>query len=262
MSSLSRISTSLIFLLAATHAHANAITGFAPEFSVTDLGPGTPYDVAHDGKSVSYVSASDGTQYAFEKSPVQVTRGGGEPGGWANTAMYSINLKSGSYQASDTVYNRSPLVQGSAGSIIWDSVSTSAYGTSLPGGLPIADINIRGQVVGYNDSSGGAAFSLPGLEEHPYVPKPLNSDSIKNYVTELPPFPGRPEDLWLRNAFAIDDLGRILVYATDGADYNHVYLFTPLALGDPTPVPEPTTLMMGGVLGIAYGLRRFRRRNG
>jgi PEP-CTERM motif len=60
----------------------------------------------------------------------------------------------------------------------------------------------------------------------------------------------------LTSAFKIDDLGRILAQGSDG----HDYLLTPTALGSPETVPEPSSVMVFGVVGSLLGLRSIRRR--
>lgn len=266
MRSLSLISISAVLILATTNAQGDIIAGIEPEFSAIDLGQegSWKWEYPLDGNYTSGIHitdiiTSDGKKYTFDKSPSLLTPPGSS-GPWDSNVAGKIALTSGTYSVTITSY-RDGLTTGAGQGVLWSTVGQP--GSNGP--FPIQDINIHGQFVGEDYTSGGATFSLPGLKGHPGTPDHVtDADRLLYYIRELPPAPGLSGEPWLRVAGAIDDFGRIVVNATDGAEYNHDYLLTPLALGDPTPIPipEPSTFMMGSVLAIAYGLRRFRRRNG
>lgn len=125
--------------------------------------------------------------------------------------------------------------------------------------FPVYDLNAHGQAVGvgvvrFGPASGDwyAAFSAPGLVGHGgYSP---TVDNLNNYVAPLP-------DITLDVAGLIDDEGRIIADGSDGQGDRRSYLLTPVGLGEPATVPEPTTLATLGAVGGVLCIRaRSRRR--
>ena len=99
----------------------------------------------------------------------------------------------------------------------------------------------------YKAGGSYAAFSDVNGQSHGF-----DAPVVDNLNTYIAPIPG----VTLTSAVKIDDLGRILTRGSDG----HDYLLTPDALGPAATVPEPTTLMMLGLVGTTIAFRSIRRR--
>ncbi|WP_435015868.1 PEP-CTERM sorting domain-containing protein [Tundrisphaera sp. TA3] len=119
------------------------------------------------------------------------------------------------------------------------------YNVYSPGGggfswhsddVPVKDFNIHGQAVG---TSFGFAMSSSMVD--PYLDDNIAAD-LGIHLTE---------------AYAIDDLGRILAKGTIHGE-THDFLLTPSGL--PTPTPEPSTIAFFAVGMAAIGIRAAARR--
>lgn len=221
-----------------------------PLYSATDLGAGYTLQTNPDGSAYGVTNAVGTITYAFDKAPVQVTSTFSNYDPWTHMT-YDPNLstffKINGYEAYNYEVSRNDIVTTSIG---W--LGSNDFN-------PILDMNSSGQIVGALGSDGdgqpqSARFSEPGMKNHPDsgIGGEYYSDELNHYVA---PIPGSP---YLISAFKIDDLGRILAEGDNG----HDYLLTPVALGDPATVPEPTSLMVFAV-AAAYGLfRRWPRGRG
>lgn len=231
MRSLSGISVAILVLFAGTSAHADSLFNSNPQFTVTDLGTSFSYQYGPDAKSILSVTNGAGNEtYAFDKSPVEFSSS--SPGQYGLSTVYSYKI--GSYQVTNSTYTNNAVVFSSVG---WTNNNHQ---------FPINDINVNGQVVG--SIAGSARLTLPDLQHHVIPSLPDNSgmyfaDMLDIYI---PPVSGLS---WLTSAFQIDDTGRILARGNN----EHVYLLSP------TPVPEPTPLMMFTTLAAAYGTFSIRR---
>ena len=218
-------------------------------YNVTDLGaentPPTFVRLA-DG-TVTSVIVSNGTQlYQFNKMPVQSVY---EKQQSSTDDYYVTTMRVNGHSTGYGVYfgaepSNGPVVFGASSG--WNGVPS--------------DLNSSGQFVGsahYPDPSYAlpgqyywAAFSTPTGANHGFTA--YVSDNLNYYIPNL------PDGAWLTSAFAISDSGQILTLGNDG----HDYLLTPLSLGipAPTPVPEPTTTIIFGMMGGALVIRSLRRK--
>lgn len=208
-----------------------------PLFTVTDLGDGYTLQQDSTGYTHGLTNADGSVTYAFDKSPVQVTitydpgfvtSPNDEPG-------MLKTFKVGNFETSDFWYQKNNLVY-------WGSWITYQ-------GWNINDVNTHGAVVGEVDGTARVNDAGLGLPLNPYS---TNNNDLNDYI---PAVPGLQAGDGLRTALTIDDDGRILVEGTN----NQYYLLTPVALGDPATVPEPSTLLIFGVSALAFGSRPIRR---
>jgi hypothetical protein len=221
-----------IFSLVSLGTTANA----DPLFSVTDLGKGYHLQADPSGYVHSLTNSDGSATYVFDKSPVTVTYEPNkqDPLGLDNL-VGTYTFKSGPFSVDTYHYSNNELVWSSVG---W----VGSFDTP-----PVHDINVLGQVVGLD------RFTLPGMQHLKPDDGPLyGGDLLDNYIPQVPGL------TLLKDALKIDDQGRIVAEDWNG----HDYLLTPLALGAPATVPEPTTLMVFGAVAIAIGVRSLHRRGG
>lgn len=220
----------ILLILAGSSARANPLFHSDPQFSVTDLGTSYSFQYGPDGTTMQGVINGAGDEtYAYNKTPVVMSTHAGPSG--SRSTIYSYTA--GPYTASNQKYSNNTVVNSSVG---W---------TNTNGQFPINDINIKGQVVG--SLAGSARITLPDLQHHviPSLPNDgmYGADMLDIYIH---PVSGLS---WLTSAIGIDDTGRILARG----DNNHFYLLSP------TPVPEPSSLMMFAIVGAGYGVLSVRR---
>lgn len=271
------------FVLAVAALAAGRLAGASVLYNVTDLGPG--YALQADASDTTHaVSSADGSvAYAFDKSPV-----------WAvenPEYRYSADAHLGSYSV-DTLTNGQTTVGYSYDfggnlphpSLLFRSAWGMWPGSPIPLGdhrasnppfdpfnpdqkpviyaeSPVSDFNVHNQAVGTMENADAetngishktyAAFSQPGFLGHQSNLDPYWASNNLNRYIDLP-------GTSLTTAFKIDDLGRILARGDD----DHVYLLSPLELGAPTPVPEPSALALLGVVAASWGVQSIRRRPG
>lgn len=219
-----------------------------PVFSVTDLGTDFTY-VTDQDRTAHFVTDATGTRsYAFERTPPEISY---VDHPYPDTDLgrrgieQILTIKNGPFTATGERWHNG----------IWtSSIGWSNFRFGDPN-YNIRDMNTSGQIVGAVGSS--ARFSLPRMKTHPpNGPSSGTSQAFQDMLTSyIPPTPGLG---WLTTAFSIDERGRILAQG----DNQHYYLLSPLALGPPLPVPEPTPLVTLAVGGICLGLRSIRRSRG
>lgn len=246
----------LLSLIAATRAEASLML-----YTLTDLGPSptrltyfdnvgnnpSGFEVYEGGAAarlamdaagdITGVSNSSGTlTYAFNKSPVSVTYG---PVFDAWQAGQFYTLSGTDYSTYTTTFHTlggTYSVSTYRGAMaMWDPITEGHVH-----GLPI-DANIHGQIlVTAQGSDFLGVLGVPGVE-----------GSLTGFYT-----PPTSSYFHLRGVGAlIDDLGRIIAAGTDG----HEYLLTPTSLGTPQTVPEPSTLIVFGLVAAAILRRGYAR---
>ena len=243
------VAATFMGILAATRAEAAAL------YSTTDLGASYTLETTTGGYAVNPysplygVANSDGSVvYAFDKSPV--TPINLRTDYQIHDAYMLLTLQNGPHQVgylSDN-YSQSGVLSSPAPNGFFDW-SMPTGGTS-----PVSDINSHGQFVGTSiyGSATIAAFSDPNGFSHELTGKgSAITDNLNDYIATIP-------GVSLTSAFAIDDLGRILAFGSNG----DTYLLTPTALGGPETVPEPTAAVIFCVVGSVLGFRSIRRRLG
>jgi hypothetical protein len=277
----SRLSAAVALIAAAPlAARADAL----PSYSVTDLGVGTAtLSTGTDGQGV--VIAPDGrAAYAFPRTfnavanpqailqalPPLTNAPVWDPMTYGNPKYaYSYFTTSGAFLNKNGLFVGTDIVGvsghiASAGSYV-DSSQRQADGTfgplatlwsspnNLYSGGQIAqalDLNNRNQVLGIT----AAAGSTPIYGYNYYLHSFLLFDP-KTGTTSLDALaPGWHID----SAIALDDQGRILITADQGAQdpKTHSLLLTPAdAAPDPVPVPEPTSLATL-LIGLGYAALR------
>ena len=232
-----RLSAALAMLFLGLTAFSRANASPFP-YTVTDLGTTTANSTSFEGKSwhvglttdangdITGVSNADGTiKYAFDKSPVWTSYGG--------PAAYSPPLFQEGY-AYNTIYH---TISGNFTSMITVSGALNLQVQQGPfwgGGPnpPVTDVNIHGQMIG--DLTGNLAI----LANPP-------AGLVFTYGV-VPPNGGFAFRFEATGAL-IDDSGRVLAPGTNG----HEYLLTPTSLGTPQTVPEPSTLIVFGLVAAA-----------
>jgi PEP-CTERM motif len=229
----------ILGLLTASRAEAGIL------YSTTDIGTSYQFLTGSGGQEYGVTGSTEIT-YVFDKSPVTKIDIESQEG--AN--FYRLYLQSGSYKVGFGLSEDPPGPNYPAAYPSFMNVN-SGWNTSGEG-LPVNDINIQGQVVGVGllapvGSGTFAAFSAVGEKSHGGG-FGLVVDNLNNYITTIP-------GATLTSAVAIDDLGRIMAYGSNG----HAYLLTPVELGAPATVPEPSTALMMGLAGSLFGLRSVRR---
>lgn len=218
---------------------------YSPRYSVTDLGTSFSLQEDSDGHAHSVTNAGGTTAYVFDKSPVTMLNHV-VPGG-NHAESYRVDLLSNNgYTLRYNYDDHGSLMQGTFApsfSAILGSWITHA------GRVPVADMNSRGEVVGMSEA--GPTIGTGYAAYHPFVDQfidpHLEASEISNLNNYIPSLPGD----YLISASKIDDQGRILASGS-----THRYLLTPLELGPPATVPEPSTLAFFGVATAILWLRR------
>ena len=207
-------------------------------YTVTDLGSNlnTTFTTQQDSSgAIHSVTSSDGSQtYAFEKSPVSATTTYSHPDeGYpspttvfssGNMTIYSIGLPNDAY-----------------GNFVPYSVTGPlGWGTGI---YPINDINPSGFAVGRLWGTTGAFVSYPGQLG--------DQQNLNDLISDAP-------GVQLSSAVMVDNLGDIIAVGTLNGEYRS-FLLTPN--GSPTPTPEPSTLAVWGIMGLAgAGMARKGRK--
>ncbi|QEH36994.1 hypothetical protein OJF2_55790 [Aquisphaera giovannonii] len=219
----------------------------AMAFRVTDLGTGYRLQADSAGLVHGVISGDGGQTYAFEKSPVTALDEHVSFSPHAGETIWTMQngAHRAGYQSNNTFSGTYPVTNSTTDG----KTETVSNGWN---GRP-TDLNASGHYVGYAASTDwGApatyamASGLPGMESGVGA---LYYNNLNNYI---------PQGLGTRltSAIQIDDLDRILARGEDG----HVYLLTPNGLGLPSPVPEPTSLVLCILVlcGAALNARRMR----
>ncbi len=227
-----------------------------PLYGVTDLGSSYQFQTDASGQ-INDVTAADGrTTYAFDKAPVTaISERAIFPPNLSHFYSYTMyTLSEGPYKVGyyyDYNYSGTSTIPNLPHEFFFPTFNHAEHGWfTTPGTSPVTDLNAHGQVVGlgqYYDKPGTyAAFSDVNGQSHGSGP-----DLPDNLNLYIPPLAG----VSLTEALKIDDDGRILTAGSNG-DY---YLLTPVGLGDPVPVPEPTVLMAFLTVAVGLGIQRYRR---
>lgn len=259
-----RFLVALPFLVLTLPPGAKGEPLFSPLYSVTDLG--TSYTLENDAGGTAHgVTAADGTvTYAFEKSPVTHINEV-HPGGNHQDSYTAWTLENNGHKVGYNFDDHGSLPTGTFAPTFAPLLGSWS---THQGTLPVSDLNAQGAVVGtglldvFEHDGSYAAYTnsaenfLNGIDQRVV-------NNLNNYVASVP-------NDYLRSADMIDDMGRILAsgnssWATlidkDGQSVtrlvSHKYLLTPLGLGAPETVPEPSTLALLGV--VAVGLWRRSR---
>lgn len=244
-------SISAVFLAAMTAAPIAESSAIL--YTTTELGPDFRFLTDPGGKDYG-VSTMGGLIYAFDKSPVSNINL--DSFSQSQNTEYVLTLQVGNYQAGyamghgESPYGYFPSFMG----------YSSGWNSSRPD--VVSDLNIKGQVVGIGslfEGSGPSSFQQKGtfaafsaVDEKSHGGFGGNGSVVDNLNNYLATIPG----VSLTSADEIDDLGRIIARGSDG----NAYLLTPVGLGAPATVPEPSPLWMLGLAGPAFGLRAIRRR--
>ena len=241
-----RIAPAIILLAMIGLNSAASASAIATLYNTTDLGAGYQLQTDSSGYT-SAVTGADGSVYAFGKSPV--TSINLRTDFYIHDAYQLLTMQNGSHQTG-YIYD---FPSGTGISwILHPSFENifNGWQTSV-GQSPVLDINSNGQVVGTSlnlvvGSTGPpvyAAFSDVNGQSHGFAAQTV--DNLNNYII---PIPG----VNLTSAVKIDDLGRIIAVGSNGDNY----LLTPVALGPPSPTPEPTTLAVLAVASAGFAIRR------
>jgi probable HAF family extracellular repeat protein len=105
-------------------------------------------------------------------------------------------------------------------------------------------LNNANQVVGWSEVADGTHHAF------------LYSNGAMQDLNALVPPPG----VVLNSAVGIDDAGRVVAFGTDASGVTDEYLLTP-GLVSPSPVPEPSTIALAGLVLCGYAVRRLFPRN-
>jgi hypothetical protein len=195
-------------------------------YSTTDLGASYQLKSNAGGEIYGVTNATGQVVYAFDKSPVTPIHL--QTNDSVHDAYTVLTMQNGSHQVGYTFDNLlgqfayvptfEPILNG------WQTYTVS----------PVADLNGNGQVVGksINFTTGlyYAAFSDVNGQSHGY--NAAITDNVNNYINSIP-------GVTLTSAVKIDDLGRILASGSNGDQY----LLTPVGLGQPVTIPEPSSII-------------------
>ena len=205
-----------LVLVASPYANADRLY----YYSLTDLGTSDTLVKDASGDITGVTNAAGTLTYAFDKTPVVVTVG-------PTVRSFPMGLNEDTYVTTfQTQGGTYSVATNHDGWGDFRTVTGSFFGT-------VSDANIHGEMIG--STSGGQALgvmNIPGVGTVGYAGLP-----------DIP-IPSSDGNFWLRPGGYLDDLGRILATGTDG----HKYLLTPTSLGSPQTVPEPSTLIVFGII--------------
>lgn len=216
----------VLFLLAAQPIFAS------PLYSVTDLGIGggsATFDA--NGNISGVMNSNDSENYAFDKSPVTHINERIDSTSIGNYAFTMYTLQDNGFKTG--YFREENTGQGPVNVAISESVLGSWY--SAPNSSPITDMNALGQFIGTGQPGVGGSgnsftYAAIGYATGATIPPEFTlGHNLNSYIATIP-------GMSLTSAFNIDDVGRIIAGGSDG----HTYLLTPIALGAPQTVPEPS----------------------
>ncbi len=213
-------------------------------YNLTDLGTDPKILSAPDG-TIYGVTATDGSAtYAFDKTPAIVTTSPGVAfdNGELEILHYTVTFKFP--DATYTVgYDSGPNTIGQ-----YYGRTDNGWFSRNPGGI---DMNLHGQMTGTTNGGNAAAITDPQGNNLPPPPGVSSSQWWGQLTSEWYTPPAGIPGFYLKGTPRIDDLGRLLVQGgTEGSTGDPYYLLTPVSMGSPQTIPEPTTLLMvGGGLG-------------
>jgi hypothetical protein len=242
-----------LLLYSSTNARATAL------YNVTDLGENAQLQTESNGHLSGITVDGGDVTYAFQKSPVTLLNEW-SPLSNHNSAYRLITMENNGHRVG---YERD--YSSATGDINYPTFSSFSRGWYTRSGSPVLDLNMLGQAVGTSEGilfpsdsplhgvSTFAGFSDVNGQAHISVGPNYSGgasriDNLNFYIDPIP-------NVYLTSAIKIDDLGRILTVGSD----SHNYLLTPVELGTAATVPEPTTLMLLGLVGSCLGIRRLRR---
>jgi hypothetical protein len=197
-------------------------------YTLTDLGTSDTLQTDANGDTYGVTNAAGTVTYALDKTPVTESVG---------PMIYPI------YGG----YYRVTTFQTQGGSYT-DMESWSASGNyrNDPFIGPVTSVNIQGSMIGPSFGGLGLLAHLPGYGLY---------EGLLGQSVYTPPATVPASQFHFTSGQVIDDLNRIVADGNDG----HDYLLTPTSLGTPQTVPEPSTLIVFGLVAAALMAHHARR---